>query len=146
MIEEDPKLEPVMAPSTNFAEELRSHVIPCIQTALLGSSELEVTDQASWMEIYVWTWNKLWQLPGIECDPGRKDKWQWLQDLVIVCQAGRELKSSALLIAAIFPWVRSKLHFSSCHCSSYAIVWWQIEYIQIPQSSVQWIHGCDPSR
>ena len=44
MIEEDPKLEPVMAPSTNFAEEFRSQVIPCIQTALLGSSELEVTD------------------------------------------------------------------------------------------------------
>ena len=54
MIEEDPKLEPVMAPLTNFAEEFRSQVIPCIQTALLGSSELEVTDQASWMEIYVY--------------------------------------------------------------------------------------------
>ena len=59
MIEEDPKLEPVTAPSTNFAEEFRDQVIPCIQTALLGSSELEVTDQASWMEIYVCTWNKL---------------------------------------------------------------------------------------
>ena len=29
----------------------------------------------------------------------------WFQDLVLVCQSGKELRSSTLLIAAIFPWV-----------------------------------------
>ena len=54
MIEEGLKLEPLaMALSTNFDEEFRSQVVPSIQTALLESSELEVTDEASWMEIYV---------------------------------------------------------------------------------------------
>ena len=68
MIEEDPKLEPVTAPSTNFAEEFRSQVVPCIQTALLGSSELEVTDQASWICVY------LEQIMTIECDPGKRNE------------------------------------------------------------------------
>ena len=53
MIEEDMKLEPLMAVSNNFTKEFRSQVIPSIQTALLKSSELEVTDRASWMDLYM---------------------------------------------------------------------------------------------
>ena len=53
MIEEDMKLEPLMAVSNNFTKEFRSQVIPSIQTALLKSSELEVTDRASRMDLYM---------------------------------------------------------------------------------------------
>ena len=59
MIEEGLKLEPVMGLSTNFAEEFRSQVIPSIQAALLGSSELEVTDRTSLMEIHIVIHNRL---------------------------------------------------------------------------------------
>ena len=54
MIEEDMKLEPLMAVSNNFTKEFRSQVIPSIQTALLKSSELEVTDRASRMDLYIY--------------------------------------------------------------------------------------------
>ena len=52
MIDEGVKLEPLKSLPTKFAEEFKSQVIPSIQTALLKSSELEVTDQvSSWMMI-----------------------------------------------------------------------------------------------
>ena len=51
MIDEGVKLEPLKPSPTNFAEEFKSQVIPSIQTALLNPSDLEVTDQFSWMMI-----------------------------------------------------------------------------------------------
>ena len=49
MIDEGVKLEPLKSFPTKYAEEFKSQVIPSIQTALLKSSELEVTDLAYWM-------------------------------------------------------------------------------------------------
>ena len=49
MIEEGVKLEPFKSVPTKYAEEFKSQVIPSIQTALLNSSDLEVTYQVSWM-------------------------------------------------------------------------------------------------
>ena len=51
MIDEGVKLEPLKPSPTKYAEEFKSQVIPSIQTALLNPSDLEVTDQFSWMMI-----------------------------------------------------------------------------------------------
>ena len=87
MIDESVKMEASSKNTVNFAEGFKSQVIPSLKTALLNPSSEQVK--------HLVVQNQVQRIFEII----------WLQDLVLVCQSGKELRSSTLLIAAIFPWV-----------------------------------------
>ena len=89
MIDESVKMEASSNNTVNFAEGFKSQVIPSLKTALLNPSSEQVKSWKSYLQNQV---QRIFEII-------------WLQDLVLVCQSGKELRSSTLLIAAIFPWV-----------------------------------------
>ena len=97
MIDESVKMEASSNNTVNFVEGFKSHVIPSLKTALLNPSSEQVKFWTSYFQNQV---QRIFEII-------------WLQDLVLVCQSGRELRSSTLLIAAIFPWVTN--HSSYIH-------------------------------